>query len=518
MGSFTLRGRLGAGGMGEVFLGRSPGGRSVAVKVVYPHLAGQSEFRARFAVEVAAAEAVGGAFTAPVVAAGPEDDPPWIATAYIPGPDLAEAVAVAGPLPERPVWGLAAGLVEALQAIHSRGLLHRDLKPANVLLAADGPRVIDFGIARPLEGTSLTRTGMVVGTAGFMSPEQAEGGEVGPAADVFSLGAVLAFAASGEEPFGQGQPWAILHRVVNDEPRLDAVDGPLHDLIAACLAKSPAERPALPQLLELITAHWDPPDEASGSSRWPVGVTTLIQHRVTAPTASYTQSSEPPEPPEAPDSVDSPESSEFPHSPESVHDAPTTTANTSEGELTRRFEEALHIGARRPAEAVDRFAEVVADHTHVLGADHPGTLLCRHEQARNLGLVGVRADAVQLFAEVAVDRARVLGPDHPDTLNSRHQHALYLGHSGKYLRAAHLMAGVADDRARALGADHPDTLKSRHQRAFCLGQGGRFRKAARLFAQLATDSARVLGPDHPDTVLAQHGHARFLSRSRRLRW
>ncbi|OEV03974.1 molecular chaperone [Streptomyces oceani] len=488
-----MRGRLGAGGMGEVFLGRSPGGRSVAVKVVYPHLAGQREFRARFAAEVAAAEAVGGAFTAPVVASGPEDDPPWIATAYIPGPNLAEAVAEAGPLPERSVWGLAAGLVEALQAIHARGLLHRDLKPANVMLAADGPRVIDFGIARTLEVTSVTRTGMVVGTAGFMPPEQAQGGQVGPAADVFSLGVVLAFAASGSEPFGQGQPLAILHRVVNDDPRLDALDGPLRDLVAACLAKSPDERPTLPQLLDRITVHWDPPDGASGTSPWPVGVTTLIEHRVDAPTASYTQASD------------------------STHDAPTATADTTEKELSRRFEDALH-GASRPADAVELFEQAVANHAHVLGPDHPATLLRRHEEAQNLGLVGVRAEAAELFAGVAADRARVLGPDHPDTLCSRHHHALYLSGGTKNLKAARLMAGVAADQARVLGPDHPDTLCSRRNRALYLGQGGRFLKAARLMAGVAADQARVLGPDHPDTWRSHHDHARFLSRSRRLRW
>ncbi|MFJ4270970.1 tetratricopeptide repeat protein [Streptomyces coelicoflavus] len=494
VGGFVLRGRLGAGGMGEVFLGRSPGGRSVAVKMVYPHLAGQREFRARFAVEVAAAEAVGGAFTAPVVAAGPEDDPPWIATAYIPGPDLAEAVAEAGPLPERSVWGLAAGLAEALQAIHAKGLLHRDLKPANVLLAADGPRVIDFGIARTLEGTALTSTGMIIGTVGFMSPEQAQGGRVGPAGDVFSLGVVLAYAAGGIEPFGQGQPWAILHRVVNEEPRLDAVHGPLHDLAAACLAKSPDERPTLPQVLDRITAHWDPPDDASDTSLWPAGVTTLIQQRSTTPTAPYTQLSDP------------------------VHDAPTTIGPAPENELTRRFEEALRISMGRPAEAVEFFAEVAADHAQVLGPDHPDTLLCRHEEAHNLGLVGVRLEAVELFADVAADRARVLGPDHPDTLRSRYYRAHYLGEAGRYLKAARLLAGVAADRARVLGPDHPDTFRSRFYRARYLGEAGRYLKAARLFAQLAADQERVLGPDHPDTLLSHHDHARFLSRSRRPRW
>ncbi|WP_228183974.1 Hsp70 family protein [Streptomyces anulatus] len=292
VGGFGLRGRLGAGGMGEVFLGRSPGGRAVAVKVVHPHLARQGEFRRRFAREVAAARAVGGAFTAPVMAAGPEDDRPWIATLYIPGPDLAEAVGVAGPLPEGAVWRLAAGLVEALQAIHAVGVLHRDLKPSNVLVAADGPRVIDFGIARTLEDTALTKTGLVVGTAGYMAPEQAEGGEVGPPGDVFALGAVIAFAATGAGPFGEGPPLAVLHRVVNGRPRLDGLPGPLRELVDACLAKDPRDRPVLATLLERIGAHWEPTDDFPGGSPWPDGVTTLIQQRATPATAPYTEASE----------------------------------------------------------------------------------------------------------------------------------------------------------------------------------------------------------------------------------
>ncbi|MEV5085155.1 serine/threonine-protein kinase [Streptomyces sp. NPDC056159] len=162
VGGFTLRGRLGAGGMGQVFLGRSLAGRAVAVKVVHPHLAQQAEFRLRFRQEVTAARAVSGAFTAPVVAAGPDDDPPWLATVYVPGPNLAESVAAGGPLPEASLWPLLAGLVEALQAVHAATLVHRDLKPSNVLLAADGPRVIDFGIARALDATALTAAGMVM--------------------------------------------------------------------------------------------------------------------------------------------------------------------------------------------------------------------------------------------------------------------------------------------------------------------------------------------------------------------
>ncbi|MFE0689441.1 Hsp70 family protein [Streptomyces xiamenensis] len=298
VGGFGLRGRLGAGGMSEVFLGRSPGGRAAAVKVVHPHLARQGEFRRRFTREVAAARAVGGAFTAPVMAAGPQDDRPWIATVYIPAPDLAKAVGVAGPLPEGALWRLGAGLVEALQAIHMVGVLHRDLKPSNVLLAADGPRVIDFGIARTLEDTALTATGLVVGTAGFMAPEQAEGGEVGWASDVFALGAVIAFAATGAGPFGEGPPLAVLHRVVNGRPRLDGLTGPLRELVDACLAKDPRDRPALTALLEWIGAHWEQMDDFPGGSPWQEAVTTLIQRHATPPTAPYTEAAEATAPPD----------------------------------------------------------------------------------------------------------------------------------------------------------------------------------------------------------------------------
>ena len=182
-----------------------------------------AEFRHRFGREVAAARAVGGMYTAPVVAAGLDDEPPWLATAYVPGPPLADVVARHGALPELAVWRLGAGLAEALRAVHACGLVHRDLKPANVLLAADGPHVIDFGISRAFDGTQLTAVGMVVGTPGYMSPEQAEGAPVGPASDVFSLGCVLAFAASGNAPFGGGSAASVLYRVVTGRPDLTSV-------------------------------------------------------------------------------------------------------------------------------------------------------------------------------------------------------------------------------------------------------------------------------------------------------
>ena len=200
VGPYRVLRRLGKGGMGHVYLARSPGGRAVAIKVVRPELAEQRGFRVRFAREVAAARGVSGIFTAAVVDADPDAELPWMATAYVEGPSLADAVEENGPLPPEAVLSLAAGLAEGVQAIHRAGLVHRDLKPSNVLLARDGPRVIDFGISwarGEQHGDRLTDAGMVVGSPGFLSPEQAMGREVGPASDVFSLGAVLTYAATG---------------------------------------------------------------------------------------------------------------------------------------------------------------------------------------------------------------------------------------------------------------------------------------------------------------------------------
>ncbi|MFF9283496.1 serine/threonine-protein kinase [Streptomyces griseosporeus] len=245
VGPYRLLGRLGSGGMGRVYLGRSAGGRTVAVKVVHPHFALDEEFRARFRREVEAARRVGGAWTASVLDADPDAPVPWAATAYAAGPSLAAAVAAHGPLPVASVRALGAGLAEALAAVHELGLVHRDVKPSNVLLTLDGPLLIDFGIARATDGTaSLTSTGVSVGSPGYMSPEQILGKGVTGAADVFSLGAVLAYAATGAPPFAGDSSAALLYQVVHEEPDLGGLDGELRELAAHCLAKDPAARPA----------------------------------------------------------------------------------------------------------------------------------------------------------------------------------------------------------------------------------------------------------------------------------
>ncbi|MFE3660306.1 serine/threonine-protein kinase [Streptomyces sp. NPDC059165] len=268
VGAYRLIGRLGAGGMGRVYVGRSAGGRTVAVKVVHPHFALDEQFRARFRREVDAARRVGGAWTAPVLDADPDATVPWVATGYVAGPPLAGAVADHGPLPELAVRVLGAGLAEALTAVHALGLVHRDVKPSNVLLALDGPRLIDFGIARATDGTaSLTATGVSVGSPGYMAPEQILGRDVTGAADVFSLGAVLGYAATGAAPFPGDSSAALLYKVVHEEPELGALTGELRDVVAECLAKDPAARPtpgALARRLApggagvLVTGGWLP--------------------------------------------------------------------------------------------------------------------------------------------------------------------------------------------------------------------------------------------------------------------
>jgi Protein kinase domain len=249
IGQYRLRSRLGAGGMGQVYLASTPAGRPVALKVVRPELSHDQEFLARFHQEIQAAQRVRGLYTAELVDADPNGDPPWLATAYVPGPSLQQVLDERGRIPEPEAFRLIAGVAEALQAIHAANVVHRDLKPSNVVLGTDGPRVIDFGIARALEGGVLTRTGMAVGTPQFMAPEQLMDLPVTPMIDVFALGSLAAYAVLGRPPFGGGHPAAMYYRVVHEPPDLTGCPPRLRTLIEPCLAKQPADRPQLDQIL-----------------------------------------------------------------------------------------------------------------------------------------------------------------------------------------------------------------------------------------------------------------------------
>jgi eukaryotic-like serine/threonine-protein kinase len=277
IGAYALLGRLGRGAMGIVYLAKSPGGRPVAVKVSRSELADDTEFRERFRREVEMARSVGGFWTAQVIDADPLAARPWLATEYVPGPSLQHAVTTHGPLPEAAVRRLAAGLAEALAMIHKAGLVHRDLKPSNVLLGADGPRVIDFGISRALEGAKLTATGAFFGTPGFLSPEQITGEPIGPASDIFALGAVLVFAATGEGPFGDGDTPALVYRAVHTEPKLNKLADRLRPIVSACMQGDPALRPSPGQLLDWI-GNVGVNAPASGTDQWlPAAVQTLVK-------------------------------------------------------------------------------------------------------------------------------------------------------------------------------------------------------------------------------------------------
>ncbi|MEV7729018.1 serine/threonine-protein kinase [Streptomyces sp. NPDC087917] len=251
VGGYRLAAVLGAGGMGKVYLSYTPGGRPIALKVIRSEFSEDPEFRRRFEQEVRSAQRVQGLYTAPVIDFDTEGAQPWLATAYVPGPSLAQAVGLHGRLPVRSVLLMTVGCAEALHVIHGAGIVHRDLKPANVLLASDGPRVIDFGIARAADATALTGTGVSVGTPAFMAPEQAISGTVTPATDVFALGQIVAFAGSGASAYGDGPSHGVLYRIVHEEPDLSGLPEELRPLAARCLARDPADRPTPAEIIAL---------------------------------------------------------------------------------------------------------------------------------------------------------------------------------------------------------------------------------------------------------------------------
>ncbi|MFI1682084.1 protein kinase [Streptomyces sp. NPDC020607] len=264
IGGYPLESRLGSGGMGTVFLGRSASGRPVAIKLIHQQFADDDEFRIRFRQEVAAARRVSGAFTAAVIDADPEAAHPWMATTFIEGPTLAQRIAEHGPIGGADLRRLAIGLTEALRDIHRAGVVHRDLKPSNVVLSPEGPRVIDFGISRAADQQTLTMTGRVIGTPPFMSPEQLQTPRgVGPRSDVFSLATLLVYAATGQGPFDADSPYMTAYQVVHEPPSLGAVPGALRRVVEPCLAKDPDDRPSADELLVRLR---DLPSDLGGTT------------------------------------------------------------------------------------------------------------------------------------------------------------------------------------------------------------------------------------------------------------
>ncbi|WP_329038249.1 serine/threonine protein kinase [Streptomyces sp. NBC_01725] len=296
VGGYRLAAVLGTGGMGKVYLSYTPGGRPIALKVIRPEFSEDPEFRRRFKQEVHAAQRVQGLYTAPVIDSDTDGAQPWLATAYVPGPSLSHAVAQHGGLPLRSVLLLTVGVAEALHVIHGAGIIHRDLKPANVLLASDGPRVIDFGIARAADTTALTGTGVSVGTPTFMAPEQAAAGTVGPATDIFALGQIAAFAAIGSPAYGEGSSHAVLYRIVHEDPDLSRVPPELLPLVTRCLTRAPEDRPSLTEIIELC--HELSPDALRQGEDWlPQAVAGSITERLRLPEPAKTP---PPRPAAAP--------------------------------------------------------------------------------------------------------------------------------------------------------------------------------------------------------------------------
>jgi serine/threonine protein kinase len=300
VGDYRLLNRLGAGGMGQVYLGATPGGRLVAVKVIRADVTADPEYRRRLAREVEAAKAVGGFHTAHVVDANPGADPPWMVTAFIAGPSLQAAVHDNGPLTMLAATALGAALAEGLAAIHRCGLLHRDLKPGNIIMAADGPRIIDFGIARPLGASTLTGQDALVGTYAYMSPEQYRGELLTPASDVFALGCVLTFSLTGRAPFEAETTYQVMYGVLEGEPNLGEISpGPFRHVVEQCLAKDHRRRPSLADVLTELSR------DGTGAGQVPTQAISplLIPPTLAVPTAPASDAPAPQQPPARHESV-----------------------------------------------------------------------------------------------------------------------------------------------------------------------------------------------------------------------
>ncbi|MFE5112057.1 protein kinase [Streptomyces sp. NPDC056663] len=491
VGPYTVLRVLGQGGMGRVYLARGLGTRLYAVKVIRPHLADDDGFRARFVREASAARAVSGAFTAPVVEVSPPDaDQLWMATAFVAAPPLDVLIERARVLPPAGVWWIAAGIAEALLSVHGAELVHRDLKPANVLVTFDGPRVIDFGIAKALDAPS-TATTYLMGTSGFIAPEHIRGA-ARPASDVFALGAVMVFAATGRAPFEGPSAGDVLAQTLYQPPDLDGLPGELADVVSRCLAKEPEARPTLSQILEEFSHHRDRTLAPHAAASWlPANALAAIEG-FGSPTSMAPTT--PPRP-------------------------PTATKRLMTADRQERALEAQALGAAGDAAAArDLYASLMRDHIQVLGPDDPETLRARDWHAYYTAEAGDAAAGADLYADLVRDRTRVLGPDHPDTLHVQNQRARYTSAAGDAAAARDVYAALVRDHIRVLGPDDPETLRARDWHAFCTSEAGDAAAARDLYASLMRDHIRVLGPDHPDTLHVQNQQAHCTAASVAVPW
>ncbi|WP_143847473.1 serine/threonine-protein kinase [Nocardiopsis sp. JB363] len=493
IGRYRLKARLGIGGMGQVYLARTPGGRPVVVKVIRPEYANDTGFRIRFTREVEAAHRVGGFHTAQVVDANTTAEEPWITSAYIPGPSLQQAVTAHGPLPESSLQVLAAGLAEGLEAVHEHGLVHRDLKPANIIMAEDGPRIIDFGIARPPEDTRITHSGALMGTPAYMAPEQAEGKLPEPAVDVFSLGTVLYFAATGTNPFQARTIVATLRLLIGPAPTIpDEVPENLGDLIIWCWNHDPAKRPALAEVIDILsevdTQAWPPYPHASVVSA------EVLDERFNVFRKLYNQSRY--------ESALPGLEQLLPQYCQTLGDDHKDTLRIRQ--LIARCQD--HTGRHKAA--MDGFRQLLPDMIRVYGADHPHTLEARTQFYLCLGNSGKLQTALEAHQKLLPDMIRVYGVDHPYTLTIRAAINGYLARTGNLEAALEDHQQLLPDRARVLGPDHRHTLGTRLKIAVWTHMSGDTAKAVELFSTLVNDQTRVLGTDHSQTQASQ----RFLKR------
>ncbi|GAA1852313.1 serine/threonine-protein kinase [Actinomadura bangladeshensis] len=449
LGGYRLVGVLGRGGQGVVHLGEAPDGAQVAVKVLHGGFAEDERAVRRFLREAESARRVAQFCTARVLDVGSSEGVAYIVSEYVPGKSLRELVVSEGPRDHGALERLAVSTLSALSAIHQAGIVHRDFKPNNVLMGPDGPRVIDFGIARAAEAASASSSGLI-GTPAYMSPEQVAGKAVGPASDLFSWAATMVFAATGGNAFGGESPAACMWQVVHGEVDLPDLPQTMRDLVEAALAKDPERRPDATEALLAMLGH-------RGTSATLQATIPGGDHQDADPTKEITE---------------------------------TGADATLLGEMELRQE--------------------VEERLRTMGPDHPGTLDGRHELGCFLTTLERHEEAAAYLRGVWRDRTRVLGPEHPDSLASRHALGWALEMSGRGAEAEEHLLAAWRDRARVLGPDDPETLDSRHMLGWALEGLGRLAEAEEHLREVWEGLQRVLGADDPRTLRGRHNLGRVM--------